>query len=63
LKDISEDGLFKQIIMTHNFDFFRTIESRFVGYSHCLIAARSAAMGLTLTPAVGIRNVFGKYRN
>jgi hypothetical protein len=28
LKDISEDGngLFKQIIMTHNFEFFRTIE-------------------------------------
>ena len=29
LKDISENGLFKLLIMTHNFDFFRTIERRF----------------------------------
>ena len=28
LDDISKDGLFKLIIMTHNFDFFRTIEGR-----------------------------------
>jgi ABC-type lipoprotein export system ATPase subunit len=58
LKDISEDGLFKQIIMTHNFDFFRTIESRFVGYSNCLMATKSKAKGLALTQALGIRNVF-----
>jgi ABC-type lipoprotein export system ATPase subunit len=58
LKDISENGLFKQIIMTHNFDFFRTIESRFVGYSHCLMASKSVTKGLALTQALGIRNVF-----
>ena len=30
LKDICDqgDGLFKMLVMTHNFDFFRTIESR-----------------------------------
>jgi len=28
LKDISQNNLFKQIILTHNFDFFRTISSR-----------------------------------
>jgi hypothetical protein len=28
LKDTSEDGFFKLIVMTHNFDFFRTIEGR-----------------------------------
>ncbi len=31
LKDISKIAKFYQIILTHNFDFFRTLESRFVG--------------------------------
>ena len=57
LNDISEEGLFKLIIMTHNFDFFRTIESRFVKYSHCLMASRNEN-GITLAQATGIRNIF-----
>lgn len=57
LKDISEDGIFKQIIMTHNFDFFRTIESRFVDYSHCLMASKNGK-GILLEQATGIKNVF-----
>jgi ABC-type Mn2+/Zn2+ transport system ATPase subunit len=28
LKDISEENIFKQIILTHNFDFYRTISKR-----------------------------------
>lgn len=42
LKDISEDANFKQIILTHNFDFFRTLESRFVPYSNCLMVEKTA---------------------
>lgn len=57
LKDISEDGLFKLLIMTHNFDFFRTVESRFVGYSNCLMASKDVS-GINLVKATGIRNVF-----
>lgn len=57
LMDISEESYFNQIILTHNFDFFRTIHSRFVGYSHCLMASKSSA-GITLSPATGIKNVF-----
>ena len=57
LKDISENGLFKQLILTHNFDFYRTVESRFVVYSHCLMAAKTAS-GITLQQATGIKNVF-----
>jgi hypothetical protein len=57
LKDISEDGLFKLIIMTHNFDFFRCIEGRFVGYSNCLMASKNKSETL-LAQATGIRNVF-----
>jgi hypothetical protein len=57
LQDIDEDPHFKQVILTHNFDFFRTIQSRFVSYSHCLMATKSSA-GITLQKATGIQNVF-----
>lgn len=57
LKDIGQNPLFKQIIMTHNFDFFRTLESRFVNYNNCLMATKSSA-GITLGKASGIRNIF-----
>ena len=57
LKDMAEESIFKQIILTHNFDFFRTVSSRFVGYGRCLMASRTDA-GLELEPASGIRNVF-----
>lgn len=57
LKEISEEKLFKLIIMTHNFDFFRTLEGRFVSYPFCLIASKNSN-GITLTKASGIRNIF-----
>jgi len=59
LKDISEQANFKQIILTHNFDFFRTVSSRFVSYSHCLMASKNSS-GILLKPASGIRNIFVK---
>lgn len=59
LKDIAEEPHFNQIILTHNFDFFRTINSRFVDYSHCLMALRSSN-GISLERATGIKNVFAK---
>lgn len=57
LKDIADEPQFRQIILTHNFDFFRTINSRFVRYDHCLMTVKSAT-GITLQPATGIKNVF-----
>jgi len=57
LKDIAEDPHFYEIILTHNFDFFRTIHCRFVDYAHCLMAFKSSA-GLTMNKATGIKNVF-----
>lgn len=57
LKDIGQNPLFKLIIMTHNFDFFRTLESRFVNYNNCFMATKSST-GITLGKASGIRNIF-----
>jgi len=59
LKDVTEDTNFKQIILTHNFDFFRTLESRYIPYRNCLMATKSAT-GIELGKAAGIRNVFVK---
>jgi hypothetical protein len=57
LQDIAEEPYFNQIMLTHNFDFFRTVNSRFVNYSHCLIALKSND-GISLNKASGIKNVF-----
>jgi predicted transcriptional regulator YheO len=59
LKEIAEETNFKQIILTHNFDFFRTIQSRFVSYKKCLMAMKTSA-GLVLEQATGIINPFTK---
>ena len=57
LRDISNEGVFKQIILTHNFDFLRTVQSRFVSYASCLMALKSNAR-IELVQAEGVRNVF-----
>ncbi|KUM23667.1 phage infection protein [Mesorhizobium loti] len=57
LKDVAEDQHFQQVILTHNFDFFRTIKSRFVGYGNCLMVSRNSS-GITLSKAAGIDNIF-----
>lgn len=57
LKDIAEEPYFKQIILTHNFDFFRTINRRFVSYPCCLMALKNNN-GILLEQASGIKNVF-----
>lgn len=57
LKELSEDSNFYLLILTHNFDFFRTVSSRFVKYSQCFMTTKTPT-GLTLSQAEGIRNVF-----
>lgn len=59
LRDISENDIFKQIVLTHNFDFLRTIEGRFVTYGNCLMAQKSEA-SIVLEKASGIKNIFVK---
>ncbi len=44
LKDITDVGNFYTLILTHNFDFFRTIDSRgIVNYSDCRLAYKDGA--------------------
>jgi hypothetical protein len=57
MKEVAEGPHFNQIVLTHNFDFFRTVQSRFIKYSQCYMASKSSS-GLTLGKASGIKNVF-----
>jgi len=58
LKDISKEDFFYQIILTHNFDFFRTLESRKIAtYNNCLFSYKSDTE-IKLVKAEGIKNPF-----
>lgn len=57
LRDAAEHPMFRQIVLTHNFDFFRTASSRYVGRRNSYMAAKSKD-GVTLQEPYGIKNVF-----
>lgn len=62
LEDISKVEHFSQLILTHNFDFFRTLSNSFVRYERCLMASRTGD-GIKLSKAEGIKNYFiGKWK-
>lgn len=58
LKEMAEQPNFRLILLTHNFDFFRTLESRaVVGYDRCFMAQKGETK-VVLSKAVGVRNPF-----
>jgi hypothetical protein len=59
LRDIADVSHFRQIILTHNFDFFRTISGRFVHHANCFMAFKTDK-GLILDKAEGVTNIFVK---
>lgn len=62
LEDISEIEHFSQLILTHNFDFFRTLANNFVHRERCLMANRTEN-GIEFSQAEGIKNYFiGKWK-
>jgi len=63
LEDLSKTEHFYQLILTHNFDFFRTLCNTFVPYERCLMANRGINT-IGLTKAEGVKNYFiGKWKN
>lgn len=59
LEDLTKVDHFRQIILTHNFDLFRTL-TRFVHRNHCLVAIRGADNTVSLQKMEGINNIFIK---
>ena len=63
LDDLSKTPHFHQIILTHNFDFFRTLANTFVHRNRCLMANRSSTT-ISLAKAEGVKNYFiGKWKD
>lgn len=58
LKDISEEPLFFQIILTHNFDFFRAVENRKIASYKNLFLTYKSEDEIKLDTAKGIKNPF-----
>jgi hypothetical protein len=60
LKEMASVSFFRLVILTHNFDFFRTLMSReVVSYGHCLMAYKTDS-SVSLVKATGLRNIFVK---
>jgi len=58
LKEMADQTNFKLVLLTHNFDFFRTLRSRgVVGYDRCFMAQKGSSK-ILLTKAEAINNPF-----
>lgn len=58
IHEMTEIRDFKLVVLTHNFDFFRTLNGRGIaGYNNCLTAQRTSTE-VELVPASGIKNPF-----
>lgn len=63
LQDIGKVPFFHQIILTHNFDFFRALSDSFVHRDRCLMTHRGQN-SISLVKAEGISNYFiGMWKN
>jgi len=63
LRDAAEHPTFRQIVLTHNFDFFRTACSRYVGRKNCFMAVKTKGE-VTLQEPYGVKkNIFDHWKN
>ena len=61
LRDMADNSDFRQLLLTHNFDFFRTIASRYVNRTRLFMATKSSE-GVKLESAYGVNNVFAHWK-
>lgn len=61
LRDIADNADFRQLLLTHNFDFFRTVASRYVNRTRLFMAIRSSE-DVKLEGAYGVNNVFAHWK-
>ena len=59
--DLKEDSLFKQVILTHNFDFYRTLDSRLNLGANVFMAIRNNNNVIDFKRGEYRRDVFEKY--
>ena len=57
LREAAQEPYFNQILLTHNFDFFRTVSSRFIHRSNCFMASKTST-AITIERAEVVNNIF-----
>ena len=63
LKDLTHEDYFHQIILTHNYDFFRTLATTFVHRKRCLMTIKTDT-AIILKQGKGVKNYFiGEWRD
>jgi ABC-type Mn2+/Zn2+ transport system ATPase subunit len=62
LREMSEDPKFLQLILTHNFDFFRTTQSRYVERNSCYMAVKGPTE-VRLESAYALKGIFPTWRD
>ncbi|KUO52322.1 MAG: hypothetical protein APF76_04620 [Desulfitibacter sp. BRH_c19] len=63
LRDLTNTEYFYQIILTHNYDFFRTLATTYVHRDRCLMTIKNNT-SICLAKAEGVKNYFiGKWKN
>jgi hypothetical protein len=63
LKDLTNTDYFYQIILTHNYDFFRTLATTYVHRDRCLMTIKNST-SIRLAKAEGVKNYFiGKWKS
>jgi len=63
LKDISSDPLFKQILLTHNYDFFRTVSSRLDMFREHKLTTLKSDTDIKLIEVKYQNNPFNHWKN
>lgn len=63
IKELHQDGIFKIIILTHNFDFYRTIGKRLYLDRQCvLMTLRNDAREIVLTQGAYLNDIFSHFK-
>ena len=62
LREMSEDPKFLQLILTHNFDFFRTTQSRYIERNSCYMAVKGPTE-VRLESAYALKGIFPTWRD
>lgn len=63
IRDLHFSEKFRSLILTHNFDFYRTLYSRLGLYNHTYMATRDHDRCIHLKKGLYMKDIFKEYRN
>lgn len=63
IKELHESDKFKSIILTHNFDFYRTIASRLALFKNCYMVTKNDLKEIELKTSIYTKDIFKELLN